>query len=397
LGALQEAEMEPHGEARTTRPSKKPNVANALLARGQSVWLDFMTRDLVRTGALDRMVEVDGMRGQTSNPTIFEKAIASGTAYDEEIVELARHGAEARVIFEALAVTDVRDACDVFRHLYERTDGSDGFVSMEVAPELAHDASGSVEEARRLWREVDRPNLMIKIPGTDAGAIVTERLLEDGINVNITLLFSTVHHERVMQAHLGALERRLDLGRPIDRIASVASFFVSRVDTLVDATLEEKAALASAESSARMRALLGKVGIANARVAYANFRALYDGPRFARLAKAGARVQRPLWASTSTKNPKYRDVVYAESLIGPDTIDTMPISTLEALVDHGRIDRTVDQDLEGAKRTLDELEALGLDYGALTKKLEEEGIAAFAKSAKAAIAAVSAKMRAARV
>ncbi len=359
----------------------RANPLTALVDEGQSVWLDNITRDFVRGGELKRLVEEAGLRGLTSNPTIFQKAIAAGDAYDEQMRELVTEGKDAGEIFEALAVTDIREACDVFRPLYDAEGGADGFVSLEVSPSFARDTEATLEEARRLWRSVDRPNLMIKVPGTDEGAPAVRRLLAEGINVNITLLFSIENHERVMWAYIEALEERLGRGEPVDRLASVASFFISRVDTLVDGLLDEKIerTVDGAEQE-RLRGLKGKAAIANAKLAYARFREVFGGERFGELAGRGASVQRPLWGSTSVKDPEYRDVLYVEELIGPDTVNTVPPETFEAFLDHGEVRRTVDEDVEGARRVLDELAAVGIDYGAVTRQLEDEGLRKFADS-----------------
>jgi len=368
------------------------NPLHALLDQGQSLWLDHITRDLVRGGELQRLIDEDGLRGQTSNPTIFQEAIAAGTAYDDQIAELARAGHDARAIFEALAVTDIQDACDLFRPLYERTNGADGFVSIEVSPHLAHDNQGTIAEARRLWQAVARPNLLVKTPGTAAGAPVVEQLLREGINVNITLLFALRNHEQVMWRYISALEERAMAGQPIDQIASVASFFVSRVDTLVDKQIEARLAQTrDAEQQTQLRRLLGTVAIANAKLAYERFQTIFGGERFQRLQARGARVQRVLWASTSTKNPAYRDVRYVEELIGSDTIVTAPLKTIQAFKDHGQVRRTVDMNLEDARATLAALQSFGIDYDAVTQQLEDEGVAAFAKSYDELLAGVERK------
>ncbi len=378
------------------------NALVALVAEGQSIWLDFISRDLVRGGQLRRLIEQDGLRGMTSNPSIFQKAIAAGDAYDEQLAQLAAEGKNAGEIFEALSVQDVREACDLFRPLYDQTSGLDGVVSIEVSPSLAHDAQGTLIEARRLWASVNRPNVLIKVPGTDAGATAAEQLLTDGVNVNITLLFSQGNHERVMQAYLGALEARASRGLSIDRIASVASFFVSRVDTLVDRLLGERieAARQAGDTTRqrRLEELLGTAAIANAKLAYARFRELFDTERFARLAAQGASVQRPLWASTSVKNPAYRDVVYVEELIGPDTVNTLPLETISAFQAHGVVARSVDRGVDKARATISALEEeAGLDFAAVTQQLEDEGVALFVHSQDELIAGVEKKRREMRV
>ena len=371
------------------------NPLVALVAQGQSIWLDYITRDLVRGGELARLITDDGLRGMTSNPTIFQKAIAGGTSYDEQIQELADQGNAAAEIFEALAVRDIQDACDLFRPLYDRTNGQDGYVSIEVSPGLAHNTEGTLVEARRLWQAVARPNVMIKVPGTDAGVPAIACLLREGLNVNVTLLFSQQHHEQVMWAYIEALEARVAAGQPVDQIASVASFFVSRVDTLVD-TLLEAQMRELARSTARFEqrhALLGKAAIANARLAYARFRAIFEGERFRKLTAHGAQVQRPLWASTGTKNLAYGDVYYVEALIGPDTVNTVPMPTLQAFQHHGHVRRTIDTELDDARRVMAALQELGIDYTTITDQLEHEGTALFVASYDALIAQVEQKRR----
>jgi transaldolase len=356
------------------------NVLMQLLAQGQSIWLDNITRDLLQNGTLGKMIH-DGLRGMTSNPTIFQKAIASGSAYDAQITELNAQHKSPEAVFEGLAVTDIQEACDQFRALYDSSNALDGYVSIEVAPTLAHDTQGTLVEARRLWKAVSRPNVMIKVPGTAEGALAVKELLAEGINVNVTLLFSLQNHERVMWAYIEALEQRAASGAPIDRIASVASFFVSRVDTLVDKLLEGKIAAAGSDAEkAHLKSLMGKAAIANARLAYQRFREIFDSERFTKLKTQGAHVQRPLWASTSTKNPAYRDVIYIEQLIGPDTVNTVPDATITAVEDHGQVARTIDLHLDEAKSALAELQSLGIDYNAITKQLEDEGVQKFAES-----------------
>ena len=368
------------------------NPIKGLLNEGQSVWLDDISRQMIESGDLRRLIEEVGIRGNTSNPTIFEKAIASGTAYDEDVQRLLQEGKSASDIFEAVAVQDIQAACDLYGPLYEASEGGDGFVSLEVSPTLARDTEGTIADARRLWAAVDRPNLMIKVPGTEEGWPAIRTLLREGLNINITLLFAIEHHEAVMHAYLDALEERHAAGEPIDRIGSVASFFVSRVDTLVDKLLDAKIAEATdAAERARLENLRGKAAIANAKLAYARFQAIFSGSRWDTLRAAGAKVQRPLWASTSTKNPAYRDVLYVEELIGPDTVNTLPRATLDAFNDHGEVRRTLDQDLDGARRVMADLEAAGIEMGAVTRQLEDEGIASFAKSFDSLLSGVEGK------
>lgn len=368
------------------------STVRALCEQGQSVWLDDISRVLLSSGALQQQIDEVGIRGVTSNPTIFEKAIAASDAYDGAVMDLLRQGKKAGEIFESVEVADIRNACDLFRPLYDETDGGDGFVSIEVAPTFARDGDGSLVEARRLWASVDRPNLMVKIPGTAEGVSAIRQALIDGINVNVTLLFSLENYERVANAYVQALETRHKADQPVARMASVASFFVSRVDTLVDKKVEEKIEGAGSESEReRLQGLLGKVGVANAKLAYASFQELFEGPRFAELRQAGANVQRPLWASTGVKNPAYRDTLYVEELIGPDTVNTMPAATIEAFLDHGTVERTVDQHVDEAREVINTLAEVGIDLAAVTAQLEDEGIASFAKSFETLLAGVESK------
>ncbi len=358
----------------------------------QSVWLDYIRRSALQNGDVQGLIDHDGLRGMTANPTIFQQAIAAGSDYDETIDRLVRADAEPVAIYEALAVEDIQMACDLFTPVYQSTDGADGFVSLEVAPSLAYDTQGTIDEARRLWRMVDRPNLMIKVPGTTAGAPAVEQLLTEGLNINITLLFSLENYERVAWAYISALERRVKEGKPISRIASVASFFVSRVDVLVDKLIGEKLAnIAVPSMRDTLDRLRGKTAIANARLAYASFKRIFGDARFEALSATGARVQRPLWASTSVKNPAYPDLMYGESLIGPDTVDTMPRDMLEAFRDHGRVALTIDDDLDDARQTLETLGEAGIDMSEVTQQLEDEGVAKFAESYDALIAGVAKK------
>ncbi len=373
--------------------NKANNPLVALISEGQSVWLDNLTRKLVTGGELQQLIEADGLRGMTSNPTIFQKAITGSADYDDQLKSLARTQQSGGAYFEAIAVQDVQAACDVFRPLYDALDGRDGYVSLEVSPGLARNAEGSITEAKRLWAAVNRPNLMIKIPGTVEGAEAIGTLLQAGLNINVTLLFSLENHERVMWKYIEALETRVANGQPINHIASVASFFVSRVDTLVDQQLEAKIKAASdASQQARLKSLKGKAAVANAQLAYGRFREIFGSERFQHLLDEGARYQRPLWASTSTKNPDYSDVMYVEELVGPDTVNTMPGNTIDAFRDHGKVSRTVDADLAGAQKVMDNLKAAGINMKAVTDQLEEEGIASFTKSYDALIADISGKI-----
>ena len=359
---------------------------------GQSIWLDSIDRRILQDGELDRRIRDDALTGMTSNPTIFQKALSSSNAYDEQITEAEDKGLTSWELFELLETTDVRDACDHFAGVYSSTSGGDGYVSIEVSPGVSHSADASVEEARRLWKTVDRPNLMVKIPGTPEGAVAVRRLIAEGINVNITLLFAIEAHERVIDAYIAGLEDRVKAGKPIDGLHSVASFFVSRVDTEVDKRLDALIAKADAAEKERLKMLKGRAAIANAKLAYRLFRQKFAGPRWEALAKRGARLQRPLWASTSTKNPEYRDVMYVEELIGPDTVDTMPPATIDAFREHGVVDKTVDKKVAAAEGLLKEVEAVGISIKDVTAKLLVDGIASFQKSFDELIAGLESKI-----
>ncbi len=359
---------------------------------GQSIWLDSIDRRMLNDGELDRRIRDDALTGMTSNPTIFQKALASSNAYDDQIAEVEEKGLSSWEIFELLETTDVRDACDHFAGVYSSTRGADGYVSIEVSPGVSHSADATVEEARRLWKTVDRPNVMVKVPGTPEGALAVRRLIAEGINVNITLLFAIEAHERVIEAYLAGLEDRVKARQPIDGLASVASFFVSRVDTDIDKRLDGLIAKALGPEKDRLKMLQGRAAIANAKLAYRLFRQKFAGPRWEALVKEGARVQRPLWASTSTKNPEYRDVMYVEELIGPDTVDTMPPATIDAFRDHGVVQRTVDKKVAAAEGLLKEIEAVGISMKEVTAKLLVDGIASFQKSFDELIAGLEAKI-----
>ena len=342
------------------------NRVQQLGEQGQSIWLDFIERNMIQSGELLRLVQ-DGVAGVTSNPTIFQQAISKSTAYEHQLQELTATGANAKSIFEALAVADIQAAADVLRPVYEAAAGHDGFVSLEVAPDLAHDTEATIVEARRLHAWVARPNLMVKVPATLAGIPAIRQLISDGININVTLIFSLARYAAVMEAYLQGLEDRQRAGKAIDHVASVASFFVSRVDTNIDAQLDKLAQVDPAHAD-RYAALKGKAAVANAKLAYAQFERTFAGPRWAGLAAAGARVQRPLWASTSTKNPAYPDLIYVDTLIGAQTVNTMPPQTLTAFLDHGVVAQTVTQDVSGAQAALAELAAVGVDMDAVTNE-----------------------------
>ncbi len=339
----------------------------------QSVWLDSISRGLIQSGQLQTLVDNDGLRGMTSNPAIFEKAISGSDDYREQLRALHEGGKSTADIYEAVAITDIQAACDVLRPVYDGSDGEHGLVSLEVSPELAFDTDGTIAEVRRLWQQVDRPNLMIKIPATDEGLPAVRQMLTEGYNVNITLMFSLTDYDNVAEAYISALEARATAGKPIDRIASVASFFVSRIDTLADELLEARAAA----GEARAQELIGKVAVANAKIAYQHFLEFFKSERFAKLEAKGARVQRVLWASTSTKNPAYSDVMYVDDLIGPHTVNTLPDDTMDAFRDHGTLAQTVDVGVDEAQTVLDALADVGVDYDAMTRQLQQEGVEKF--------------------
>jgi len=348
---------------------------------GQSVWYDNIDRSQLISGQFKRLLDEDGVVGVTANPTIFQKSISSGNAYDEQITQLIQEGKSTNEIYEALVISDICTVADILLPIYDRTNRQDGFVSLEVSPELAHDTERTLAEVRRFWKTVDRPNLMIKIPATPEGIPAIQQALTDGININITLIFSLDDYRSVADAYISALEERNAEGKEIGHIASVASFFVSRVDTLVDQVLENriKATSDSAEQQ-KLKSLEGKAAIANARLVYREFKRIFSTPRFETLKHSGAHVQRPLWASTSTKNPAYRDVLYAEELIGPDTVDTMPLETIQNFRDHGRVSRTIENDIPQASAEFAALEEVGIHYDQVTQQLEDEGVQKFTDS-----------------
>jgi transaldolase len=370
-------------------------MANPLkqLARyGQSVWYDNLNRELVGSGALQRMVDKDNVTGGTSNPSIFEKAVGSGNAYDAQIRDLVDQDKSLAEIYDALMVKDIQLCCDIFRPIYDATKAGDGYASLEVSPTIAYDTQLTTRDAKRLFAALGKANAMIKIPGTPAGLPAIEECLTEGVNINITLLFGVENYEQVAKAYVRALEKRQQAGRPIDRIASVASFFVSRVDSMVDQQLEEKIKAAGSESEReKLRGLLGKAGVANARIAYAKFKEIFSGDRWKALEAAGARVQRCLWASTSTKNPAYRDVIYVEELIGKHTINTMPQSTLDAFRDHGVVRKSLEENVDEAFAHVHRLRDEGIDFFAVTEELQTQGVQLFADAFKKATETVKEK------
>lgn len=353
---------------------------------GQSPWYDYITRDLVTSGELLRLIREDGLLGMTTNPTIFEKAIVGSDVYDADVRRLSSDGCSPAEVVEAIAVGDVRAACDLFAPVYQRTGGRDGVVSLEVSPTLAHDTAGTIREAERLWAAVDRPNAVIKIPGTREGLPAVAHCIAAGINVNVTLLFSVARYEEVVAAYEEGLEARAARNRPLEQIASVASFFVSRVDTMVD-PLIDRAGGAAGE-------LRGTIATANAALAYRAFRRLTAAARWTALAARGARAQRPLWASTSTKDPRYADLHYVEPLIAPDTVNTMPPETFAAYRDHGRPEIRIDAALAAADEHLARLEEVGIDLADVTARLEAEGVKKFAASYESLLKGIESKMEA---
>ncbi len=356
------------------------NPLLALQDYGQSVWLDYMQRHLITSGELQRLIDEDGLRGMTSNPAIFEKAITGSTDYLEALRALTGRSLDAMGLYEQLAIRDIQDAADIFRPVYEHTRRGDGYISLEVSPHLAHDTEGTIREARRLWQTVSRPNLMIKVPATPAGLPAIAQLISEGINVNVTLLFSQEVYERVAEAYIAGLEQLAAAAGDVGGVASVASFFISRIDTAIDAQVMARLKAAkSAQERTLLRSLLGHVAIANGKLTYQRYKTIFQGTRWEALATMGARPQRVLWASTSTKNPKYRDVLYVEELIGPNTVNTMPPATLEAFRDHGQVRASLEEDLEAAHDTMEVLAQVGISMQEVTEKLLDEGVRLFAE------------------
>jgi len=379
--------MQPTGVLET---SKATNPLRTLLECGQSVWLDYIRRDLITSGKLKRLIDEDGLRGITSNPAIFEKAIAESSDYDDILKELAsRRELDATARFEQIAIRDIQDAADLLRPVYESSKFRDGFVSLEVSPYLAHKTQETTEEARRLWKAVRRDNVMIKVPGTAEGLPAIRQLIGEGININITLLFAQEVYEKVAEAYLDGLEDLQTRGGNLKKMASVASFFISRIDTLVDSLLNDrlKKTTDSGQQSL-LKSLLGKVAIANGKLTYQRYRGIFSGPRWEPLAAKGAHTQRVLWASTSTKNPNYRDVMYVEELIGPDTVDTIPPATLEAFRDHGRVRESLTEDIPAAQKTMADLAQAGISMKEVTDKLTDDGVKLFADAFDQLLAAV---------
>ncbi len=376
----------PVWRARITNRDDTMNRMQQISALGQAIWLDYISRDLIRDGGLARLIE-EGITGVTSNPTIFQKAIAGSDIYDGDIRELARDGKSTLEIYDALTLADVGEAADCLRPVYNETHGRDGFVSLEVSPKLAHDTEGTIAEARRLFRTLDRPNVMIKVPATDAGLPAIVTLLGEGINVNVTLIFAIAMYERVIEAYMEGLRRFQQTGRPLGLVSSVASFFVSRIDTLTDKILEHRID----HGEPHLEPLYGLAAAANAKIAYERYKEAFNGERFEELRSAGARPQRPLWASTSTKNPKYPDTKYIDPLIGVNTVNTVPPQTLDAIRDHGVTAQTIEDNLDQAHAAMEELAGIQVDMDWVTDTLLEEGVQAFVDSFDKLLADIEAK------
>jgi len=362
------------------------NRIRQITALGQAIWLDFISRDLVRSGDLAKLVE-GGITGVTSNPTIFQKSIAAGTVYDEDIRRLAVEGKSAVEIYEALAMADVGEAADCLRPVYNETHGRDGFVSIEVDPKLAHDTNPTIAEARRLFKTIGRPNVMIKVPATEAGLPAVATLIGEGINVNVTLVFAVSMYEQVVRAYLEGLRRLQDTGRPLGLVSSVASFFVSRVDTLTDNILQHRIS----HGEPHLEPLFGLAAVANAKIAYSHYKRVFEGAGFEPFRSAGARPQRPLWASTSTKNPNYPDTKYVDPLIGVNTVNSVPPNTLDGVADHAVTAQTIEQDQEQAAATMDELAGIKVDMDWVTATLLDEGVRAFVDSFEKLLADIETK------
>ena len=370
-----------------TTTATVPNVAGTnplkgLLEYGQSPWMDYIRRDLLTGGGLQKMIEEDGLRGQTSNPSIFEKAITESQLYADILSSPDAKKLDAKGVYEKIAIRDVQDACDIFKPIYQSTRRRDGYVSLEVSPYLANDTKGTLEEARRLWKAVNRENLMVKVPGTPEGVPAIRQLLADGLNINITLLFAQSAYEQVAEAFFAALEARVLKKQDVSHSASVASFFVSRIDTLVDSKIETMLQTAGGEKKELLSSLEGKVAIANAKLTYEKYQELYSSSRWKALAAKGAQTQRLLWASTSTKNKKYRDVLYVEELIGAETVDTIPPATFDAFRSHGRLRSSLTEDVPGAAKTMEDLGKAGISMKEVTDKLLADGVKLFADAFK---------------
>ena len=379
--------MQPTGVLENSKGTKNP--LKDLLSYGQSMWLDYIRRDLFTTDKLKTMIEEDGLRGMTSNPAIFEKAIADSSLYDDILHSLASQKISATAKFEQIAIRDIRDAADALRGVYETSNYHDGYVSLEVSPYLANQTQETLDEARRLWKTVQRDNVMIKIPGTTAGIPAIRQAIGEGININVTLLFAQEVYEKVAEQYVAGLEDLEGRGGNLKKMAGVASFFISRIDTLVDSLLNEKLKNTSdAGQQALLKSLLGKVAIANGKLTYQKYQRIFSGPRWEKLAAKGAQTQRVLWASTSTKNPNYRDVIYVEELIGPDTVNTMPPATIDAFREHGKLRNSLTEDIPGAQKTMDDLAKAGISMKEVTDKLTVDGVKLFSDAFDKLLAAV---------
>jgi transaldolase len=362
--------------------AKKTNPLKDLLSFGQSVWLDYIRRDLLTSGELKRLIEDDGLRGMTSNPTIFEKAITGGTLYDDLLNSLrSRTDLDAKGRYEILAIRDIQDAADFLRPVYQSSKRRDGYVSLEVSPYLARDTKGTIEEARRLWKAVGRDNIMIKIPGTAEGIPAFQQAISEGININVTLLFAQDVYVKVAEAYIAGLEKFGATGGDVSRIASVASFFISRIDSLVDSIIDTKVkASKDPREREQLQSVMGKVAIANGKQTYQKYEAIFGTDRWKALGAKGAQTQRVLWASTSTKNPAYRDVLYVEEMIGPDTVNTIPPATLDAFRDHGKPRASLTENVASAKQTMENVAKLGISMKEVTDKLTDDGVRLFAEA-----------------
>jgi transaldolase/glucose-6-phosphate isomerase len=358
--------------------TKTTNPLKELLKYGQSMWLDYIRRDLITTGKLKTMIQDDGLRGMTSNPSIFEKAIGESSLYDDMLKSLASSNLDATGRYEKIAIRDIQDAADILRPVYQSSKFRDGFVSLEVSPLLALKTQETIDEARRLWKTVSRENVMIKVPGTAEGIPAVQQLIGEGININVTLLFAQEVYEKVAEAYIAGLEDLQTRGGDVKKMAGVASFFISRIDTMVDSMIDEKLKTANAQEQATLKGLKGKVAIANGKLTYQRYMKIFSGPRWEALAAKGAQTQRVLWASTSTKNPAYRDVMYVEQLIGPDTVNTMPPATIDAFRDHGKLGNTLTEDIAGAGKVMQDLEKVGISIREVTTKLTSDGVKLFA-------------------
>jgi transaldolase len=379
-------------EKQTQSSTRTQNPLLELQKIGQSVWLDYIRRDLITSGELQKLIDNDGLRGITSNPSIFEKAIGGSADYADFLGQLRAQGLSTGDIYERIAIRDIQDAADLLLPVYKSTNRKDGYVSLEVSPTLARNTQGSIEEARRLWNAVGRANIMIKVPGTVEGALAVRQLISEGININITLLFAQDAYIKVAEAYTDGLEAAQKAGKDLSGIASVASFFVSRIDSLIDSTIDSRLkSAANTEEAALLNGLHGKVAIANAKQAYNSYQKMIATPRWKALAASGAQVQRLLWASTSTKNPKFRDVLYVEELIGPDTVNTIPPATMDAFRDHGVVRRTLDADVASADKTMADLEKSGVSMKKVTDQLLEDAIKLFDDAFDKLLAAVAQK------